>query len=120
DYSPTEGDVSATREAFAKLESGLMGDSVVARPVGAPATPIAVTSEPIVVAPTPTATGIRGARPGWLVPVLGGLGLLVVLAIAWFAMSSRSTSSAAYAEGVQAYKEGRQEAAEASFRKAST
>ena len=119
DYSPTEGDVNATREAYSKLETGLMGETAAARPVGV-AAPAAVATEPVVYASTPTATGIRGARPTWLVPVLGGLGLLVVVAIGWFAMSSRSTSSAAYAEGVQAYKEGRQEAAEASFRKAST
>jgi tetratricopeptide (TPR) repeat protein len=120
DYSPTEGDVHATREAFSKLESGLMGESAVVRPGGVAAAPVVAAAEPVVYASTPTATGIRGARPAWMIPVLGGLGLLVVVLIAWFALSSRSTSSAAFADGVQAYKEGRQEAAEASFRKAST
>ncbi|CAN5818740.1 hypothetical protein BH11GEM2_BH11GEM2_05270 [soil metagenome] len=120
DYSPTEGDVHATREAFSKLESGLVGETAAARPASIAAAPIAPIAQPVTYASTPTAAGMRGARPGWLVPVLGGLGLLVVAAIAWFALSSRSTSSAAYADGVQAYKEGRQEAAEASFRKAST
>ena len=120
DYSPTEGDVNATREAFNKLESGLMGEAPAVRPAGVAAAPVAVAAEPVAYASTPTAKGIRGTRPAWMIPVLGGLGLLVVVAIAWFALTSRSTSSAAYAEGVQAYKEGRQEAAEASFRKAST
>jgi tetratricopeptide (TPR) repeat protein len=119
DYSPTEGDVNATREAFAKLESGLMGEGVGMRP-GAPVpAPVAAASSPIAVASTPTAPGLRGSRPAWAIPVLGLVGLLVVGGIAWFALSSRSTSSAAYAEGVQAYQQGRQEAAEASFRKAS-
>ena len=120
DYSPIEGDVNATREAFSKLESGLMGESPAVRPAGVAAAPVVASTEPVAYASTPTAPGIRGSRPAWLIPVLGGLGLLVVVAIAWFALTSRSTSSAAYAEGVQAYKEGRQEAAEASFRKAST
>ena len=119
DYAPTEGDVNATREAFSKLESGLMGESPVPRP-GGPVSPVVAPSEPVVVASTPTAPGIRGSRPSWFVPVLGGVGLVVVLALAWFALTSRSTSSAAYTDGVQAYKEGRQEAAEASFRKAAT
>lgn len=121
DYSPTEGDVNATREAFAKLESGLMGEAVAARPGAPVASAAAVPAAPITAASTPTATGLAARRPAWMVPVLGLLGLLVVAGIAWFALSSRSTSSSAsYGEGVQAYKEGRQEAAEASFRKAST
>ena len=120
DYSPTEGDVNATREAFAKLESGLMGEAIGTRPGAPMAAPVAAASVPIAVASTPTAPGLRGSRPAWAIPALGLVGLLVIGGIAWFALSSRSTSSAAYAEGVQAYQQGRQEAAEASFRKAST
>ncbi len=120
DYAPTEGDVNATRDAFLKLESGLMGEPVTARPAGAGAVPTTAATEPVVVASTPTAGGIRGSRPAWMIPVVAAVGVLVVAAVAWFALSSRSTSSAAYAEGVAAYKEGRTEAAEASFRKAST
>ena len=120
DYSPTEGDVNATRDAFAKLESGLLGEAAGTRPGAPVAAPVAAASAPIAVASTPTAPGLRGSRPAWTIPVLGLVGLLIVGGIAWFALSSRSTSSAAYAEGVQAYQQGRQEAAEASFRKAST
>ncbi|MDQ2666380.1 MAG: hypothetical protein M3Z05_10255 [Gemmatimonadota bacterium] len=119
DYSPTEGDVNATRAAFATLESGLMGEAVAARPAPV-AAPVIATSPPVATASTPTASGLRGARPAWTLPVLALLGLLVVGGIAWFALSSKSTSSSAYAEGVQAFQQGRQEAAEASFRKAST
>ncbi len=117
DYSPTEGDVNAARDAFLKLESGLMGEVAAARPASATA-PVAASADPVVVASTPV--GVRGSRPAWMIPVLGAVGLIVVAAIVWLALSSRSTSSAAYEQGVQAYKEGRTEAAEASFRKATT
>ena len=119
DYSPTEGDVNATRDAFLKLESGLMGEAAVARSATA-APSVAASAAPVVVASTPTAPGLRGSRPSWLIPVLGGAGLLLVLVIGWFALSSKSSSNAALDQGVQAYKEGRTEAAEASFRKATT
>ena len=119
DYSPTEGDVNATRDAFLKLESGLMGEAAVARSATA-APSVAASAAPVVVASTPTAPGLRGSRPSWLIPVLGGAGLLLVLVIGWFALSSRSSSNGALDQGVQAYKEGRTEAAEAAFRKATT
>ena len=119
DYSPTEGDVNATRDAFLKLESGLMGEAAVARSATA-APSVAASAAPVVVASTPTAPGLRGSRPSWLIPVLGGAGLLLVLVIGWFALSSKSSSNAALDQGVQAYKEGRTEAAEAAFRKATT
>ena len=119
DYSPTEGDVNATRDAFLKLESGLMGEAAATRPATA-SPPVASSADAVVVASTPTAPGIRGSRPAWMIPVLGGVGLLLVLVIGWFSLSSRSSSSAAFDQGVQAYKEGRTEAAEASFRKATT
>ena len=57
-------------------------------------------------------------RPGWLIPVVGVVALLVVGAIALMMLGGRSTTSAAYDQGVQAYREGRREAAQASFRKA--
>lgn len=120
DYSPTEGDVNATRDAFLKLESGLMGDSAVSRPVAAASVAPTATASPVVPASTSTAYAVRGTRPAWVVPILGLVALLVVGGIAWFALSGRTGSNAAYDSGVQAYKEGRREAAEASFRKAAT
>lgn len=118
DYAPTEGDINATRAAFLKLESGLMGDAPVARPSSATAAataaalPIPVTRDDL--APTPS------ARPAWLVPVLGLAGLIIVVGIAWWAIAGRGSSNAAYDQGVVAFQEGRKEAAEAAFRKAST
>ena len=119
DYAPTEGDINAARDAFLKLESGLMGEQGEARSMSA--SPSAATApmpaSPAMANAVPTP---RGARPAWVVPVLGLVALLVVGGIAWFALAGRGTSGASYDQGVQAYKEGRREAAEASFRKAST
>jgi tetratricopeptide (TPR) repeat protein len=38
DYKPTEGDVNASRDAFLKLEAGLMGEPAVAAPAPTPVT----------------------------------------------------------------------------------
>ena len=119
DYTPTESDVNATRDAFLKLESGLMGESTAARPVAAGSVPTATD-------PAAPSTGVvmGGAvtrtRPAWMLPVLGLVALLAVVGLAWFALAGRTGSTAAYDQGVQAYREGRREAAEASFRKAAT
>ena len=123
DYAPTEGDINATREAFLKLEAGLMGETAGSVPLAA--TPTArVASAPVVVAadaPSDHLVAMPGTRKAWTVPVIGLVVLLVVGGLAWFAMTSRGGGhSAAYDEGVKAYSEGRREAAEASFHKAAT
>lgn len=118
DYAPTDADVNATRDAFLKLESGLMGETAGVRPPPAVNAPVTT--------PSAEAAALEGAgmqrtgrsRPAWLIPVLGVVALIVVAGFAWMAMGSRSSSSASFDQGVQAYKEGRREAAEASFRKA--
>jgi tetratricopeptide (TPR) repeat protein len=120
DYAPTEGDVSATRDAFLKLESGLMGEPMSTTasaptvavspppPIGPPAT------GDYVIAPPPD------ARPAWVMPVLAALGLVVVAGVAWYLIAGRGSRSAAYDQGVVAFREGRREAAEGSFHKAAT
>ena len=120
DYSPTEADVNATRDAFLKLESGLMGESATALPIVAPGATFV--SSPSPAAPAAASMSPRSARtrPAWMIPALGLGALLVVGGIGWFALAGRSTSSAAFDQGVQAYKEGRREAAEASFHRAAT
>jgi len=40
DYKPTEGDVNASRDAFLKLEAGLMGEPSVAAPASSPTTAV--------------------------------------------------------------------------------
>ena len=116
DYAPTEGDVNSVRDAFLKLESGLMADSSnqptvpmpmrLGEPASTPAAPVA--------AITPV-----NARPAWMIPVLGAVGLLVVVGLAWYLIAGRS-GSAAYSDGVVAYREGRREAAMGAFRKAAS
>ena len=119
DYAPTEVDINATRDAFIKLETGLMGDPLPARPSGAVAAPAAAAVSPAPVTPeyvTPTSSG----RPAWMLPVFGILGVIAIVALAWWAIAGRKSGSAAYDQGIIAFREGRREAAEASFRKAST
>jgi tetratricopeptide (TPR) repeat protein len=119
DYVPTEGDINATRDAFIKLETGLMGEPLPGRPSGAATAPTE-----IIVPPTPVVTdhlvAVRTGRPAWLIPILGLVGVVVVVALAWWAIAGRGGSSATYNQGVVAFQEGRREAAEAAFRKAST
>ena len=137
DYKPTEGDVSAARDAFVKLESGLMGEPAAAPATGAGAAaavgaataapmgrPSAYTPDgPLDPAArerfegTPVAVPPERARPTWLVPVLGVVGLVIVGALAWWVLASRGRGSS-YEEGVTAYRAGRREAAAGAFLKA--
>jgi len=146
DYKPTEGDVNASRDAFLKLEAGLMGEPAAApapTPVAsAPRAPAAAaaTSAPNS-APrtrgggaytpdgpldpsarerfegTPSAVPAQRSRPRWVVPVLALLALLVVGGIAAYAMMGRG-GNRAFTNGVTAYREGRREAAAGEFLKA--
>jgi tetratricopeptide (TPR) repeat protein len=138
DYKPTEGDVNASRDAFLKLEAGLMGESVA--PAPAPSSPPVAAAASASAASrsrggaytpdgpldpsarerfegTPVAVPAQRARPRWLAPVLGLIALLVVGGIVAFAVMSRR-GNAAYANGVTAYREGRREAAAGEFLKA--
>jgi tetratricopeptide (TPR) repeat protein len=138
DYTPTDSDVNAARDAFLKLESGLMGvtppESRVAQAGAGGAAPAGIAAgggggaarttvpmdsvhprsaaEPAgSPAHTPTA-----ARPRWFIPALGLLALLVIGGISWFALAGRG--GGAYEQGVVAYREGRREAAAGAFIKA--
>ncbi len=130
EYTPTDGDVNAAREAFLKLESGLMGDTPVLSRSGVPTMTGAATAA--AAAPTPPETSalrtftdgaatpvpvVTTTAPAWRTPLLALLGLLVVGGLAWWALSGRN-STAAYDQGAIAYREGRREAAEGDFVKA--
>jgi tetratricopeptide (TPR) repeat protein len=141
DYKPTEGDVNASREAFLKLEAGLMGEPVpAAAPVAGAASAAAAAATSASAAPrskaaaytpdgpldpsarerfegTATAVPPEGTRRSWVAPVIGLIALLAVGAIAWYAMAGRNQSGA-LASGVTAYREGRREAAAGDFMKA--
>ena len=143
DYKPTEVDINASRDAFLKLEAGLMGDTgptdptVKAPPIGATSSaastaPGARTSVGAMVTPngpldpsartrfegTPQAVPAERARPRWLMAVLGVIALAVVAALAWYAVAGRNGSNAAYARGIDAYRQGKREAAAGEFDKA--
>ena len=135
DYKPTEGDVNASRDAFLKLEAGLMGEptpdaSSVGR--GGSMPPGTRTTVGEMVTPTgpldpsartrfegaPQAVPAERARPRWLLPMLGVVMLLIVGGLAWFAVAQRGGSSASMTNGITAYREGRREAAAGEFMKA--
>lgn len=126
DYKPTAADVAAVRDAFLKLEVGLLGDSTspyAPRAAGASAprsSPRATV--PLETVPTPAAaTGVvtsSHTRQPWL-PVLAIVVLLLIVGgLAWYAFAGRDTTSKSYQEGVAAYREGRREAAAGAFIKA--
>jgi tetratricopeptide (TPR) repeat protein len=135
DYTVTEGDVNASREAFVKLEAGLMGDAPTAAPAGTPApAPPASASRPKSAAytpggpldpsarerfeGTPTAVPPERARSSWIAPAIGLAALLAVGAIAWYAVAGRNRGSSALNSGIAAYRENRREAAAGDFMKA--
>ena len=120
DYAPTDADINATRDAFLKLESGLMGETAGVRPPPEANVQVAAPSAEAAALQTAGMQRTPRSRPAWFIPVLGVVALLVVGGLAWMMLGSRSSSSASFDQGVQAYKEGRREAAEASFRKAAT
>ena len=128
DYKPTANDVAAARDAFIKLEAGMLGDPASsfaprATGVGAPAS----TARNTVPLDTTRATPVNGATPvapvsrlrqPWL-PVLAAVVLLLIIGgLAWYALAGRGGSSKSFADGVTAYKEGRREAAAGAFIKA--
>ena len=143
DYTPTEGDVNASREAFVKLEAGLMGDTPAASaPAAAPASAGAAAAAAASASAqrpkaaaytpdgpldpsarerfegTPTAVPPERARSSWVAPLIGLLVLLAVGGIAWYAIAGRHRGNSALASGVTAYREGRREAAAGDFMKA--
>jgi tetratricopeptide (TPR) repeat protein len=137
DYQPTDADINAARDAFLKLEAGLMGAPSAAAAAsstfapgggggGVPTAPRGATVPMDSVPPratavpgaAPTPVPVQGTtRPAWLMPVLGALALVVVVVGAWYLLAGRS-SNAAYEQGVAAYREGRREAAAGAFIKA--
>ena len=89
DYAPTEADINATRDAFLKLEAGLMGGTPAAPRLrrgaalarGADVSSRAATADGSVRRAPPdrghrAAMVPAGTRRGWLVPLLAIVGLL--------------------------------------------
>ena len=128
DYKPTANDVAAARDAFIKLEAGMLGEAGssfapgAARASAPPTTardtvPLATAPATPVGAAAPV-TPVGRSRQPWL-PVLAAVVLLLILGgLAWYALAARGGSNKSYQEGVTAYKEGRREAAAGAFIKA--
>ncbi|MEP6618493.1 MAG: hypothetical protein ABJE47_04230 [bacterium] len=126
DYAPTEADINATRAAFLKLESGLMGapESGMSAPSRNPAADdtAAAVIPGVGTPPASTLTGGPGMRrsngPPVLYLIIGAVVLLGIIGGGWYMFAGRGGSSASYQQGVAAYSEGRREAAEGAFHKA--
>lgn len=147
DYKPTAADVAAARDAFLKLEAGMLNDTTrsfapsgpstssfapgastspyAPRPAGSPPPPasprntVPLDTTPLATPAAVPITPARRARPAWVIPVAALLALLVVGGLAWYALAARGGSSKSYQDGVTAYREGRREAAAGAFIKAS-
>lgn len=128
DYRPTEVDVDSARQGFLKLEAGLMAATMTGpahTPMyGSDAMPIGSVpgtgSTPGAVTPSPgTASGPRRsfARPSWLMPLLGLVALASIGAIGYWAYD-RSQRGGQLAEGVELYRAGQRERAQAAFERA--
>ena len=127
DYQPTANDVAAARDAFLKLEAGLLGESASTFAPGAarataPSTSSRATVPLDATSATPAASTaavkpVRSRQP-WL-PVLAVVVLLLIIGgLAWYALAGRGGESKSFQEGVTAYREGRREAAAGAFIKA--
>ena len=119
DYRPTSADVAAAREAFLKLESGLMS-APTATPAGAAPLP---GTTPGYGAPAAarqaeyTVEPVRRRSPLGL--ILGLLALVVVaLGLWWFLTQRGGASDGALARGIAHLEGGRREAARGEFSKA--
>lgn len=110
DYAPTEHDVNASRDAFLKLEAGLMESDAPPIPVSAaPVTPVLAPAQPV----SPPRAGRN-----WVMPLTAAVVLVILGGGAWYFLAGRSRSNASYDQGVVAYREGRREAASGAFHKA--
>ena len=129
-YAPTDADINAARDAFLKLEAGLM--ATVAdpyqqppRPVSgaaAPASHATYAARPDVPPPTteaPAGAGVAGTRPRrtppkWLRGVLIAAALLLVIGVAWWAYTTYGSGSE-LDEAIAYYNRGQRQEAAAAF-----
>ncbi|HVX40400.1 MAG TPA: tetratricopeptide repeat protein [Gemmatimonadaceae bacterium] len=120
-YRPTQADINATRTAFLKLDSALMGDTGVESPrvtASAPAAPAAtapIIPPPATVTTAPVGTRRRVPVAAWVVAAIVIVAILGV--IAYYAFGNRGTSGSLQA-GITAYQAGQREVAVSDFNKA--
>lgn len=114
-YHASDADINAARTAFLKLDSALMGDTGVERPVGGPA----AGGPPAAAVPAQTtvvtrATGPRGI-PVWAALLIGIVVVAMLAGIGYWVFAGRG--SGAMDQAVADYKAGRREAAVGEFNK---
>jgi tetratricopeptide (TPR) repeat protein len=117
-YRPVDGDLTAARTAFLKLDSALASDGI-ADTGGAVASGVAGSSAapPVQPAPIdPVPTGGRGV-PVWAALLVAALAVAVIGGAGYYAFGGRG-SSASFDKGVQYYNGGQREAAVGEFNKA--
>ena len=121
DYAPSEQDINTAREAFLKLESGLVhGDSI---PASTMTPEPALQTSKLRQSPLGTAEVVPSmevaSRGGWIKWAVLGLGIVVGLAIVAFIVSRNGGSSDSLDQGVSYYRAGQRELAVGAFTKAS-
>ena len=115
-YRPSDADINATRAAFLKLDSALMGDTGVESPramPGGPASAAAAAAAPVAPPPAP---GPRPRMPVWAWVVIA-IVIVAVLGLIGYYVFGEHTSDSLQA-GITAYQAGQREVAVSDFNKA--
>jgi tetratricopeptide (TPR) repeat protein len=122
-YEPTETDVAAARDAFAKLEKGVRDANAAPPPEGASFAPAATVAagasrfEAAAAPAAPSSYAAGGARPDWLRWVVVAAAIIAVVAVgSWLYV--RSTRESALERAVALYRAGQREQAAAEFGRA--
>ena len=119
DYEPSSGDINAARDAFLKLESGLMS----AHSATAPAPPIALSTEGLRASPLGVPETVPPPRAGlepWVKILLGVVVVALLGGLAWAGVSQGwfGGGSNELQTGIEYYRRGQREAAVGQFTKA--
>jgi tetratricopeptide (TPR) repeat protein len=122
-YEPTETDVNAAKDAFAKLETGLRaagtatGDGAFVAPSAARPVASASRVDAAITAADAESRGPRSAGTDWQRWMIGAAAGLVVVALGtWLYL--RSTGTSTLERGVDFYRAGQREQASAAFERA--
>ncbi len=122
-YGPTAADINATRTAFLRLDSALMGDAGIDSPHGAPIAPgtaatatAPVAPAPVVPEPPPPAAGTRPHMPVWAWVAIAIVLVVILGAIGYYVFGTHGSDS--LQAGVTAYGAGQREVAVSDFNKA--
>lgn len=116
-YRPTEADIHATRAAFLKLDSALMGDTGVESPrTSAAAAAAPVATAPVVPEPPAAVPPPRLRMPVWAWVAIAIVVVAVLGVIGYYVFGNKTSDS--LQAGIAAYKAGQRETAVSDFNKA--